>query len=88
MARSLDRTEVGRSYYAKEDRTIQQAKLVGLSKPQLKVLGMMSMDIWVTAKELGTTTATVRTLAKRGLVLTSMIDSELCFKARYHYVDK
>ena len=67
------------------DRSIYESKLVGLTGPQKEVLQRVSTDIWVTARELGTTTATVRTLVKRGLLVTNMLDSELCFKARYKH---
>jgi hypothetical protein len=77
----MDKTE--NRYFWKEERTIRQAKLVGLTKPQRLVLTRVSIDIWVTASELGTTMATVRTLVKKGLLVTNMLDSELCFKARY-----
>jgi len=72
----------GSRWNPKEERTVAESRLIGLSKPQRLVLERASEDIWATASELGTTTAATRTLVKRGLLLSNLVNGELCFKLR------
>lgn len=71
-----------RRYHAKEERTISEARLVGLSKSQRQALSRISPGIWVTAKEVATTTACLKALVKRNLMESQLIGTELCYRLK------
>lgn len=74
--------KVIRRYHGKEERTVDEARQVGLSHPQRRILKLASNEIWATARELGTSKACCNALVKRDLLVTRLIGDNLCYRLK------